>query len=78
MRNSDDAKLIARAIKEGAALIASAIEKYGRHTIPAMPTYQIPERANDQILFRNSLSSCSADNETTGAGDDPTGDDTAE
>ena len=77
MRNSDDAKLIARAIKEGCQIIAGAIERHGRQTTPGAH-YQIPERVNNQILFRNSLSSCSPDSDTTEAGDDPTGDDTAE
>ena len=77
MRNSDDAKLIARAIKEGCQIIAGAIERHGRQTTPGM-TYQIPERTSDQILFRNSLATNSSDNIQTGTGDDPTGDDMAE
>ena len=77
MRNSDDAKLIARAIKEGCQIIAGAIDRHGRQTTPGA-SYQIPERVNDQILFRNSLSSYQSDNIQTGTGDDPTGDDIAE
>ena len=77
MRNSDDAKLIARAIKEGCQIIAGAIERHGRQTTPGM-TYQIPERVNDQILFRNSLSPQPSDNTQTGTGDDPTGSDITE
>ena len=78
MRNSDDAKLIAKAIKDGAALIAGATEKHGRQTTPTMPGYQIPERVSDQILFRNSFADQSPDMEPTGTGDDLTGDDIAE
>ena len=77
MRNSDDAKLIARAIKEGCQIIAGAIDRHGRQTAPGM-SYQIPERTSDQILFRNSLSSYHSDNMQTGAGDDLTGDNIAE
>ena len=77
MRNSDDAKLIARAIKEGCQIIAGAIERHGRQTTPGA-TYQIPERANDQILFRNSFAANSSDNMQTGTGCDPTGDNIAE
>ena len=77
MRNSDDAKLIARAIKEGCQIIAGAIDRHGRQTTPGA-TYQIPERTNDQILFRNSLSSQPSDNIQTGTGDDLTGSDIAE
>ena len=77
MRNSDDAKLIARAIKEGCQIIAGAIDRHGGQTTPGAG-YQIPERVNDQILFRNSLSSYHSDNIQTGTGDDPTGDDIAE
>ena len=77
MRNSDDAKLIARAIKEGCQIIAGAIDRHGRQTAPGM-TYQIPERVNDQILFRNSFATNSPDNIQTGTGDDPTGDNIAE
>lgn len=77
MRNSDDAKLIARAIKEGCQIIAGAIERHGRQTTPGM-TYQIPERVNDQIIFRNSFATNSPDNIQTGTGDDPTGSDIEE
>lgn len=77
MRNSDDAKLIARAIKEGCQIIAGAIDRHGRQNTPGM-TYQIPERVNDQILFRNSFALDPSDNIQTGTGDDPTGDDNAE
>ena len=77
MRNSDDAKLIARAIKEGCQIIAGAIERHGRQTVHGT-TYQIPERTNDQILFRNSFATNSPDNIQTGTGDDPTGDNIAE
>jgi len=77
MRNSDDAKLIARAIKEGCQIIAGAIDRHGRQNTPGM-TYQIPERTSDQILFRNSLSPQPSDNTQTGTGDDLTGDNIAE
>lgn len=77
MRNSDDAKLIARAIKEGCQIIAGAIERHGRQTVHGT-TYQIPERVNDQILFRNSFATNSSDNMQTGTGDDLTGDNIAE
>lgn len=78
MRNSDDAKLIAGAIEKAGRLISDAIKENTRLTAQRTPRYQIPERANDQILFRNSLSSCSPDSDTTGTGDDLTGDDTVE
>lgn len=77
MRNSDDAKLIARAIKEGCQIIAGAIDRHGRQTTPGT-SYQIPERTNDQILFRNSFATNPSDNIQTGTGDDPTGSDIAE
>ena len=77
MRNSDDAKLIARAIKEGAQIIAGAIDRHGRQNTPGT-SYQIPERVSDQILFRNSLSPQPSDNIQTGTRDDLTGSDIAE
>lgn len=54
MRNSDDAKLIAGAIEKAGRLIADAIKENTRLTMQRTPRYQIPERANDQIISRDS------------------------
>ena len=54
MRNSDDAKLIAGAIEKAGRLIADAIKENTRLTMQRTPSYQIPERANDQIISRDS------------------------
>jgi len=54
MRNSDDAKLIAGAIEKAGRLISEAIKENTRATMQRTPRYQIPERANDQIILRDS------------------------
>jgi hypothetical protein len=54
MRNSDDAKLIAGAIEKAGRLISEVIKENTRATMQRTPRYQIPERANDQIILRDS------------------------
>ena len=54
MRNSDDVKLIAGAIEKVGRLISEAIKENTRLTMQRTPRYQIPERANDQIISRDS------------------------
>ena len=55
MRNSDDAKLIAGAIEKAGRLISEVIKENTRLTAQRTPRYQIPERANEQIVIRDSI-----------------------